>query len=166
MQNVLQSEMGFPINLWTHHHQSFYRQQLNAAARYHQPDTTRYHQPEGPRYSTQMQQPGVTNQRQQGALEQPPGDISCYQLCQGTEYPRTSTERDRSIIPFHFPPKLTLFSRVGGSDKDQGSPELEHLLLPPPRYCHKTQNLRPHVDMLTNSKADLSLEYESVCLGS
>ena len=138
MQNVFQSEMGFPINLWTHHHQSFYRQQLNAAARYYQPDTTRYHQPEDPRYSAQMQQPCVTNQRE----------------------PRIQG------LPFHFPPKLTLFSRVGGSDKNQGSPELEHLLLPPPRCCHKTQNLRPHVDMLTNSKADLSLEYESVCLGS
>ena len=137
MQNVFQSEMGFPINLWAHQHQSFHRQQLNAAARYHQPDTTRCHQP-GPRCSTQMQQPGVTNQREPSI--------------QG--------------LPFHFPPKLTLFSRVGGSDKNQGSPELEHLLLPPPRCCHKTQNLRPHVDMLANSKADLSLEYESVCLGS
>ena len=83
MQNVPQSEMGSPINLWAHQHQSFHRQQLNAAARYYQPDTTRYHQPEVPRCSTQMQQPDVTNQRQQGAIEQrPPGDISCHQPCQ------------------------------------------------------------------------------------
>ena len=69
MQNVPQSEMGSPINLWAHQHQSFHRQQLNAAARYHQPDTTRYHQPEDPRYSTQMQQPGVTNQREPSIQE-------------------------------------------------------------------------------------------------
>ena len=35
MQNVHQSEIGIPINLWTHHRQSFYRQQLNAAASSH-----------------------------------------------------------------------------------------------------------------------------------
>ena len=147
MQNVFQSKMGFPINLWTHHHQSFYRQQLNAAARYYQPDTTRYHQPEDPRYSTQMQQPGVTNQREPSI--------------QGLQ------QREAGVF-YHFTFRPKLLSSRGWTAviKIRAAQSRSIFSFPPPRSCHKAQNLRPHVDMLANSKADPSLENEPVCLGS
>ena len=138
-------------------------QQLDATSQI-QPDATSQRFPDAaPRCSIQMSPtrgskvPSSRDRQGTSAVT----NLTSEQSIQGLQ------QREAEVF-YHFTFRPKLLSSRGWTAviKIRAAQSRSIFSFPPPRSCHKAQNLRPHVDMLANSKADPSLENEPVCLGS